>query len=560
MQHFIQNFHYKLIYIFSIEDAAHKGLLKIGDATIKTTKLLPPNCAELKNAARARIKKYTNTAGINFNLLHTELAVKNDSAAFRDYDVHKVLERSGFNKKKIKGTTAQEWFKVNLETAKKAVAAVKQNKKTLDGAATAEIFLPVTFRPEQEDAIKLTVKTFKKDNKFLWNAKMRFGKTFCALEVIRRMQFPKTIIVTHRPVVNVQWYDDFNKIFHGENFSYGSKNSGETFENLLRDGKNFVYFASMQDLRGSEIVNGKFDKNAEIFNTNWDFVIVSVIKNLVKENSKFLALSGTPFNIIEDYEDNVFTWDYIDEQQAKENWYANNLDSNPYEELPAMKIFTYNLGEILNNAAFFDDDKSFNFKEFFRVENEKFVHEEYIKKFLNLLTDTSNNNYPYSNDEFRNIFQHSLWMIPGVKEGRALSKLLKQHWIFRNFEIVNVAGDGDEDEESKDALQKVQDAIATGKSTITLSCGKLTTGVTVPEWTAVFMLAGGYSTSAASYMQTIFRVQSPCRIGGKFKECCYVFDFAPDRSLKFIAESIERTGGNRAKVEQYLNFCPVISQ
>lgn len=573
MKHFRQNFHYKLIYIFSIEDAAHKGLLKIGDATIKTTKFLQPNCAALNDAARARIKKYTNTAGINFNLLHTELAVKNDSAAFRDYDVHKVLERSGFNKKKIKGTTAQEWFKVDLPTAKKAVAAVKQNKKTLDGAATSEIFLPVTFRPEQEAAIKLTAKTFKKDNKFLWNAKMRFGKTFCALEVIRRLQFPKTIIVTHRPVVNVQWFKDFETIFHGENnFVYGSKNHGETIENLLREGKNFVYFASMQDLRGSEIVNGKFDKNEEIFNTDWDFVIVdeahegtttalgdSVIKNLVKANSKFLALSGTPFNIIEDYEDNIFTWDYIDEQKAKDDWYKNNLDSNPYEELPRMEIFTYNLGEILNQPDFFDDEKSFNFKEFFRVENEKFVHEKYIAQFLNLLTDTSNNNYPYSNDEFRKIFQHSLWMIPGVKEGRALSKLLKQHWIFRNFEIVNVAGDGDTDEESKDALEKVQKAIASGKSTITLSCGKLTTGVTVPEWTAVFMLAGGYSTSAASYMQTIFRVQSPCRKNGMFKEICYVFDFAPDRSLKFIAESIERTGGNRAKIEQYLNFCPVIS-
>ncbi len=573
MKHFRQNFHYKLIYIFSIEDAAHKGLLKIGDATIKTTKFLQPNCAELNDAARARIKKYTNTAGINFNLLHTELAVKNNSAAFRDYDVHKVLERSGYNKKKIKGTTAQEWFKVDLPTAKKAVAAVKQNKKTLDGAATSEIFLPVTFRPEQEAAIKLTVKTFKKENKFLWNAKMRFGKTFCALEVIRRLQFPKTIIVTHRPVVNVQWFKDFETIFHGENnFAYGSKNHGEPIENLLREGKNFVYFASMQDLRGSEIVNGKFEKNEEIFSTDWDFVIVdeahegtttalgdSVIKNLVKENSKFLALSGTPFNIIEDYEDNVFTWDYIDEQKAKDDWYKNNLDSNPYEELPRMEIFTYNLGEILNQPDFFDDEKSFNFKEFFRVENENFVHEKYIEQFLNLLTDTSNNNYPYSNDDFRNIFQHSLWMIPGVKEGRALSKLLKQHWIFRNFEIVNVAGDGDADEESKDALEKVQKAIASGKSTITLSCGKLTTGVTVPEWTAVFMLAGGYSTSAASYMQTIFRVQSPCRKNGMFKECCYVFDFAPDRSLKFIAESIERTGGNRQKIEQYLNFCPVIS-
>ena len=328
----------------------------------------------------------------------------------------------------------------------------------------------------------------------------------------------------------------------------------------------------MQDLRGSEIVNGKFNKNSEIFNTNWDFVIVdeahegtktalgdSVIKNLVKENSKFLALSGTPFNIIEEYEDSVFTWNYIDEQRAKENWYKNNLDSNPYEDLPQMKIYTYNLGEILNQPAFFDEDKSFNFKEFFRTEKENFVHEKYIKKFLDLMTNVTDSNYPYSNEEFRNTFQHSLWIIPGVKEGRALSKLLKQHWTFSTFEIVNVAGDGDADEESKDALKKVQEAIATGKKTITLSCGKLTAGVTVPEWTAVFMLAGGYSTSAASYMQTIFRVQSPCRQGGKFKEICCVFDFAPDRSLKFISESIERTGGNRQEIDEYLNFCPVIA-
>ena len=584
MHYFEKNFHYKLIYIFSIDDANHKNLLKIGDATIKTNKFLPPNCAALQNAANARIKKYTNTAGVGYKLLHTELAVKNNSAAFRDYDVHKVLQRSGFQKKKPRGSNAQEWFKVDLPTAKKAITAVKLDKQTIffdmDDFQPAEFenFLPVIFRPEQEDAIKKTVKTFKKDNKYLWNAKMRFGKTFCALEVVRRMQFPKTIIVTHRPVVNSQWFKDFETIFKAEkNFAYGSKNSGETIKRLLRGNKNFVYFASMQDLRGSEIVNGKFEKNEKIFATDWDLVIVdeahegtttalgdSVIKNLVKANSKLLALSGTPFNILEEYEENIFTWDYLDEQRAKNNWdIEHGTDSNPYAELPEMKIFTYNLGEILNNPAFFDDDKSFNFKEFFRVENEKFVHKNFIKKFLNLLTQDSNNNYPYSNDEFRNIFQHSLWMIPGVKEGRALSKLLKQHWIFKNFEIVNVAGDGDEDEESKDALEKVQEAIKkaekNNRSTITLSCGKLTTGVTVPEWTAVLMLAGGYSTSAAAYMQTIFRVQSPCRKDGKFKEICYVFDFAPDRSLKFISESIYRTGGNRAKVQEYLNFCPVIS-
>ncbi len=574
MQTFEENFKYKLIYIFEIADAAHRGLLKIGDATIKTNKFLPPNDDELKLAAKNRIDEYTRTAGIDYKLLHTELAVKNNSKAFRDFDVHYVLKRSGFKQKSPNNTGGREWFKVNLEDAKKAIAAVKQGKNTINATA-AEIPAKIIFRPEQESFIKETVKIFKTENRMLWNAKMRFGKTLSALEVVKRSQFQKTLIITHRPVVNSQWFEDFDKIFHGENnFAYGSKTQGENIQNLLSGNKNFVYFASLQDLRGSEITGGNFDKNTEIFNTAWNCLIVdeahegtktalgdSVIKKLVKENTKLLALSGTPFNIIEDYNDKVLTWDYIMEQRAKTDWNIKNFgDSNPYADLPEMKIFTYNLGEILNNPDFFDDDKSFNFREFFRVKNEKFVHENFIKQFLDLLTVTDKkNNYPYSNETFRNIFRHSLWIIPGVKEGRALSKLLKQHWIFRNFEIVNVAGDGDADEESKNALEKVTNAIEKNDYTITLSCGKLTTGVTIPEWSAVFMLAGGYSTSASSYMQTIFRVQSPCKSGGKFKDICYVFDFAPDRTLKVIAEYCAISGGNRQRLTEFLNFCPVIA-
>ena len=581
---FEKNFRYKQIYIFKIDDAAHKGSLKIGETTIKTdtpAKSLTPNCAELNKSARKRINKYMTTGGFNFQLLHTEIAVTDKGKTFRDYDVHNVLNRSGVKKVHPNGVKAQEWFKVSLENALKAITAVKRGKPTIYfddkkiSAATEKYSLKIDFRPEQEYFIKETVKILTKENSMLWNAKMRFGKTLCALEVVRRKNFSKTIIVTHRPVVNKNWFEDFDKIFQPtDNFAYGSKNSGETFENLARGNKNFVYFASMQDLRGSEITGGNFDKNTEIFGTAWDFVIVDeahegtktilgdrVINALVKDNTKLLALSGTPFNILEDYQGNVLTWDYIDEQRAKNEWYENHeLESNPYEDLPEMKIFTYNLGALLNNPAFIDEDKFFNFKEFFRTENEKFVHENAVTQFLNLLTKDANNNYPYSNDEFRNIFQHSLWMIPGVKEGRALSKLLKQHWIFRNFEIVNVAGDGDADEESKDALEKVQKAIATGRSTITLSCGKLTTGVTVPEWTAVFMLAGGYSTSAASYMQTIFRVQSPCNKNGMIKDICYVFDFAPDRTLKIIAEYNAITGnGSKERLNEFLKFCPVIS-
>ena len=591
MKNFEDSFQYKLIYVFEIRDDAHKGLLKIGDATVKTDEKIEnllPNCKILNQAAKERIKQYTNTAGIEFHLLHTELAlykVNGNLKTFRDYNVHRVLLNSNIEKKAPNGTQGKEWFKVNLETVKQAINAVKQGINNLSGVSLeSEEFIPITLRPEQEDAVNFTVDKFNSESKILWNAKMRFGKTLSALEVVCRIGFSKTIIITHRPVVDVGWYDDFKKIFQGNSeYLYGSKNTGyKQIDELLNSGKKFIYFASMQDLRGSETVGGKFSKNENIFKTDWDLVIVdeahegtttalgdSVIKNIVKENSKFLALSGTPFNILGNYEENIYTWDYIMEQRRKIEWDIKNFgDSNPYADLPKMNIYTYNLGELLKNSAYIElEDKAFNFREFFRTkEDGNFFHEQDIKSFLDLLIKPGNDNYPYSKEEYRKLFRHSLWNIPGVREGRALSKLLKLHRVFKNFEIVNVAGDGDENEESADALEKVRKAIDNNDYTITLSCGKLTTGVTVPEWTAVFMLAGSFSTSAASYLQTIFRVQSPYKFGGKFKQNCYVFDFAPDRTLKVIAESAAisakagKTDDNdRQILGEFLNFCPIIA-
>ena len=591
MKIFEDSFQYKLIYVFEIRDDAHRGLLKIGDATVKTDEKIEnllPNCKILNQAAKERIRQYTNTAGIEFHLLHTELAlykVNGKLKTFSDYNVHRVLLNSNVKKKAPNRTQGKEWFKVDLETVKQAIKAVKQGINNLSGISLeSEEFVPITLRPEQEDAVNFTIDKFNSESKILWNAKMRFGKTLSALEVVRRIGFSKTIIITHRPVVDVGWYDDFKKIFHGNSeYLYGSKNTGyKQIDELLKSGKNFIYFASMQDLRGSETVGGKFSKNEDIFRTNWDLVIVdeahegtttalgdSVIKNLVKENSKFLALSGTPFNILGNYEENIYTWDYIMEQRRKIELDIKNFgDSNPYADLPKMNIYTYNLGELLKNSAYIElEDKAFNFREFFRTdENGNFVHEQDIKSFLDLLIKSGNDNYPYSKEEYRKLFRYSLWIIPGVREGRALSKLLKLHRVFKNFEIVNVAGNGDENEESADALYKVRKAIDNNDYTITLSCGKLTTGVTIPEWTAVFMLAGSFSTSAASYLQTIFRVQSPCKFEGKFKQNCYVFDFAPDRTLKVIAESAAisakagKTDDNdRQILGEFLNFCPIIA-
>lgn len=613
------SFEYKLIYVFAINDETHKGLLKIGDTTIQSDAsidTLSPNCKALNQAALSRIRQYTNTAGIVAQLLYTELAVrlvedKNGQhvlKAFRDHDVHRVLENSGIPKKKLRNSTSREWFEVDLSTVLKAIEAVKKCQPILSGMEAGKSFTPIVFRPEQEEAIEKTLKQFQNGSRMLWNAKMRFGKTLSALQVVKESGFAKTIIVTHRPVVDDGWYEDFQKIFYdADGYTYGSKGHGATIEDLLDSGKKFVYFASIQDLRGSSTVGGKFDKNDTVFSLNWDLVIVDeahegtttalgddVIKNLVKEENgygtKFLALSGTPFNILREFDDNIYTWDYVMEQQCKAQWDDLHFgDSNPYDELPELKIYTYDLGKILTDKSYVElEDKAFNFREFFRVwsgdikhdhkampaaaHTGDFVHESDVWSFLNLITkDDPDSRYPYASEEYRSLFRHALWMVPGVKEAKALSKLMRKHPVFGcgAFDIVNVAGDGDEEERSEDALQKVRQAISGAGNdgyTITLSCGKLTTGVTVPEWTAVFMLAGSFSTSAAGYLQTIFRVQSPCNKDGKIKRCCYVFDFAPDRTLKMVAESAalstkagKANESDRRIMGEFLNYCPVIA-
>lgn len=584
----------KLIYVFRINDTAHHGCLKIGEATCEDENVfgLSPNSKALNEAARKRINQYTQTAGIAYDLLYTELTVYNRGGlrSFNDKEVHNVLERSGI-KKKVFDTVnkANEWFITDLETVKCAIAAVKEGRSSLSSAEVTQEYSPIVFRPEQQEAINKTKKQFKKGNQMLWNAKMRFGKTLSALQVVKDMEFQRTLILTHRPVVDAGWFEDFGKIFYDrKDFAYGSKNNGDSFASLERraesNGLHYVYFASMQDLRGSELVGGNFDKNNEVFATDWDLIIVdeahegtqtelgkAVMGELVKEQTKVLRLSGTPFNLLDDFkEDEIYTWDYVMEQRAKVSWDALHFgDPNPYASLPTLNIYTYDLGRLLHE--FVDEDVAFNFREFFRVnEAGVFCHEKDVRAFLNLLTKEDKDSlYPYANEEYRNIFRHTLWMVPGVKEARALSAMLQTHPVFQHFKVVNVAGDGDQDEESRDALEAVEQAIGKDPDatrTITLSCGRLTTGVSVKAWTAVFMLSGSYNTAASSYMQTIFRVQTPATINGRMKEQCYVFDFAPDRTLKVIAETAKISAkagktsqSDRKAMGEFINFCPIIS-
>ena len=584
----------KLIYVFRINDAEHKDCLKIGEATCDDENVigLAPNSKPLNEAARKRINQYTQTAGIRYELLHTELTLYNRGGlrSFNDKEVHAVLERSGVKRKVFdKENKANEWFMTSLDVVKRAIAAVKEGKESLLPGEVTNGRNPIVFRPEQREAIEKTEKQFRKGNQMLWNAKMRFGKTLSALQVVKDMDFRRTLILTHRPVVDSGWFEDFGKIFYDRNnFAYGSKNNGESHESLEQrakaDGLHYVYFASMQDLRGSELVGGNFDKNNEVFATPWDLIIVdeahegtqtelgkAVMAELVKEDTKVLRLSGTPFNLLDDFKENeIYTWDYVMEQRAKLEWDKTHFgDPNPYAALPAMNIYTYDLGRLLKE--FVDEDVAFNFREFFRVDKDGgFIHERDVSAFLNLLIKEDKEScYPFASEEYRNVFRHTLWMVPGVKEAKALSALLQRHPVFQHFHIVNVAGDGDEDEENRGALEMVNEAIGKDPDatrTITLSCGRLTTGVSVPAWTAVFMLSGSYNTAASSYMQTIFRVQTPATINGRVKEQCYVFDFAPDRTLKVLAETakISAKAGktsqdDRKTMGDFLNFCPVIS-
>lgn len=591
----------KLIYVFRINDSAHRDCLKIGEATMNVNPdevditAIVPNSKVLNKAARNRIDQYTATAGIAYELLYTESASYRKGSrtiGFNDKDVHEVLKRSGIQRKEFHNIDkgGKEWFITDLETAKRAIAAIKEGCESLNPCEISIGRSPIEFRPEQTKAITKTVKLYKKagekSRRMLWNAKMRFGKTLSALQVAKEIQFSRTLILTHRPVVDAGWFEDFDKIFYDSpGYAYGSKNHGSSFASLesrhKREGLRYVFFASMQDLRGSETVGGKFDKNDDIFSTPWDYIIIdeahegtqtalgkAVIAELTKDSTKILQLSGTPFNLMGDAtEDEMFTWDYTMEQRAKQEWDQNHFgDPNPYAGLPRMNIYTYDLGRLLRDFA--DEDIAFNFKEFFRTnDNGEFLHHADVLRYLNLLTkEDPESMYPFANARYRSIFRHTLWMVPGVKAAKALSAMLKEHPVFGNFDIVNVAGDGDEEEDREEALKKVNKAIAEAQhGTITLSCGRLTTGVSVPQWMGVLMLSGSFNTAASAYMQTIFRVQTPYSINGLVKEDCYVFDFAPDRTLQVLA-SVPRvshkagktTDAQREALNDFLNFCPVI--
>ena len=622
---------YTLIYAFSIDDGRHDNMLKVGKATINYFKKwqdLTPDCELLIKAAKARITQETGTAAIEYKLEYTELAIyeaDGEEFGFDDHDVHDVLENSGYHAVEFANLeyNPKEWYPVTTELVIKAINAVKHNQSLLERkdwktASAREKKTEIVLREEQELAVTKTLTQFLHGSKMLWDAKMRFGKTLCALEVVKRKPFNRVLILTHRPAVRDGWFKDFN-LLQLPGFHYVTRVKNK----LLVDGQKiagglevlkqytehdpdykYIYFASIQDIRGSKTVNkkSKFDKNNELFKEKWDLLIIdeahegirteqgkAVVAEFQKNKQmKSLYLSGTPYNILKLFkEKEIYRWDYNMEQDAKERWTKEHPDEkNPYEGLARLNICTYNLGEVMTNYSH-DENDYFNFTEFFRVDadTDKFVHEDDVRAFLKLMTKDGENkelNYPFATSEYRDYFQHTLWSIPGVDAARCLSAILredKEDNYFRDYEIVNIAGKGDSDIEREnednatrdkketEALAKVQNAIRTHEKTITLTCGRCTTGVSVPEWTAVLMLSGSYETKAARYLQTIFRCQTPFR--GKTKRECYAFDFAPDRTLTVIDNyltEISRGSGSKnfgqkkaQETERFLKFCSFIS-
>ena len=641
----------RLLYVLSINDRKHQNLLKVGEVFVDNEVADSPSKQELAKAVRTELDKRSYMRGITYHIEYVECTTYAGSTeCYKADDVYRTLRSLNIPcksldkyKDPITGKTedADIWFAASINDVLSAIKQIKDG----NGAGYGDI----KFRPEQDAAIKATVAHFKKPKgkAFLWNAKMRFGKTLSGLQIAKEMGYKSTLIITHRPVVDKGWHDDFKKIFGSmPQYSYATRMSdndatGGDFYSLTRKvdagERKLIFFVSMQYLRLSRFVGGK-ERNMDplkkaIMQYDWDFVMVDeahegieadagarVMNKLKKENTRILSLSGTPFNLLDKYEEGeIYTWDYVMEQRAKHEWDDKHFgDPNPYAELPLMKILTFTLPKMIRDEAI-GNKEVFKFHEFFRVwteadkasmqrliDNEtsalkrvelqsklaeirvdKFVHEGAVRRFLDkLVEDSDTSMYPFSTDDFRDHFKHTFWLLPGVKEAAALKELLDEHDIFGTengmFHIINAAGDGNIEDKDGSALADVEDNIRgnakkniTKKEyTITLSCGKLTTGVSVPEWTAVLCMKGSENTPAANYMQTIFRVQTHAVLEGRQKTECYVFDFAPDRALTAVAETakmaVDAKGAGKKQMkrkqkeeeehlEAFIKLCPVLS-
>ena len=602
---------------------SHKGYLKVGYTD---------------RDADTRIKEQMHTSAVPYRIVLQASAMRPDGSCFSDHEVHAVLRKRGYRQLNAV-EDKNEWFKCDLNAVKSAIVSVR------NGVVNAENRTQTfKMRPEQTIAVQKTMEYFAKAKtdepdrppKFLWNAKMRFGKTFATYQLAKKMNFKRILVLTFKPAVETAWAEDLNSHVDFEGWQFISNkdannqniNIDQAF-NAADKNRPIVVFGSFQDLLGTNDSGGIKAKNEFIHLTNWDLVAfdeyhfgawrenakklfenpdeeaeadfdqekykASEADNAYNETflpittSHYLFLSGTPFRAInsgEFIEDQIYNWTYSDEQNAKESWIGSG---NPYLALPRMVMLTYQIPESIRQIAMGGEYNEFDLNVFFsakvdkgeKVENARFTYENEVNKWVQLIRGSylpSNVDdlklgqdkrppMPYSDTRLLNVLNHTLWFLPNVASCYAMYNLLMEDHFFRDYNIVVCAGT--KAGIGVAALEPVKNAMDNPleTKTITLSCGKLTTGVTVKPWTGVFMLRN--LKSPETYFQTAFRVQSPWTITDDkgeqkiMKQECYVFDFALDRALRQISDYSCRLNVNEdnpeKKVAEFINFLPVLA-
>lgn len=581
----------------------HDGYIKIG---------------ETSREVEARIHEQVGTAGLIPKIQFHRVAQRKDGQWFHDSDLHRYLISRGIRRHNF-GTSANEWFYFNGQIER---AETLTDEFIQSGASKQQVTIePIDYelRSEQAEAVEETLAYYRQegnDREFLWNAKPRFGKTLTTYDLMLQLGAINTLIVTNRPAIANSWYEDFHKfISHQEpNMKFVSETDALKGKGMTRD--EFIEFAvseeaedakqvtfiSLQDLKGARFAGGPHKKLDWVAEIPWDLLVIDEAHEGVdtrktdrafeKINRDFtLHLSGTPFKAIANEKflaDQIYNWSYLDEQQAKANWNPT-LDTNPYEKLPTLSLFTYQMSSLvqdrLQRGANLEEDGNmdyaFDLNEFFATkDNGRFEYEASVLKFLDNL---SQGKMPFSPTEYRHQLDHTFWLLPRVASAKALEALLKKHPVFKDYQIILAAGDGEslidseteleqsqEVKKNKKSYDKVKAAIEKYPKTITLSVGQLTTGVTIPEWTAVLMLSN--IKSPALYFQAAFRAQNPYEYekdGQLFrKENAYIFDFAPERTLILFDEfannltpgQSETTKQRHDQIKTLLNFFPVIAE
>ncbi|SDL78061.1 type II restriction enzyme [Corynebacterium mycetoides] len=530
---------------------------------------------------------------------------------FTDRDFHAYLKQQGIERElKPKRT---EWHKfTGAPKSSLEYFNAFAGQDFADLQASGSDFYEL--RPEQEAAVEQGLEAFKAGHaEVLWNAKPRFGKTLATYDLLRRLGVSKVLIVTNRPAVANSWYDDFVRfIGHQTTFQFVSESASlaerqpmtrAQFRDLIANDPTgdhrVIEFLSLQDLKGSRYFGGKFDKLRHIADLEWDLLVVDEAHEGVDttktdiafdhiRRSYTLHLSGTPFKALAEGKfssEQIYNWTYADEREALAQWEDETRD-NPYQSLPTLNMFTYQMSRVLSDRlemgmAAEDDsenlDYAFDLSAFFATKsNGYFEHEADVIKFLDTLT--TNEKYPFSTPSLRDEIRHSFWLLNRVASAKALERLLKKHEVFKNYTVILAAGDGPSDDGDLSIVGKslslvrnaIKEAEANGGRTITLSVGQLTTGVTVPEWTAVMMLSN--IKSPALYMQAAFRAQNPCTFerGGLVlqKQNAYIFDFAPERTLSIYDQFANNLRPNPSgdpvvrqdNIRTLLNFFPVIGE